>query len=757
MVDQPRFAVHLTLTKTGDVVFWDTQGPTSAAYSWDVNTTNFVPVTAPSDVFCAGHSTLEDGRIVVVGGHAGGAAEVGIKDSNIYNPATKTWTHLPNMQYARWYPSTTTLPDGRVLAISGQITAGVWADTPEIYNPATNSWSTLSSINTSDMHDGGYPLTWVLPNGKIFVMGAAPGVIRTLDVNAQTWTNSGNLQFTFGSAAMYRPGKFLYSGGGPTWGGTAGKGAEVIDTTGGTAVQHSVQSMKYGRWQHNLVVLPDGKVLALGGSTIIDTASVSGTLPAEMFDPATETWTTMATEHDPRMYHSTALLLPDGRVLSTGGGAAAMVDYPTAEIYSPPYLFKGARPVIGNAPSYVDYSTPITIDTADAASISNVALIPLASVTHTLDWDQRYLDLAFTKNGNQLTATPPNSPNLAPPGYYMLFIINSNGVPGVAKVVKVGGSGAGDTTPPSVSMTAPAAGGVTGTIAVSANATDNASVAGVQFQVDGANIGQQDTTAPYSINWNSATVTNGNHTLRAIASDTSGNSATSAGVVVNVSNAGAPSNLVLALGFNEGSGSSASDSSGMNNSGTILGATWAATGKYGKALTFNGTSNWVTIPDAPSLDLTTGMTFEAWVNPSAINGWRSLMMKESGSTPIPRGAWSELFTYGMYANVDTNRPNFAINGASQGYEVRGTSQLPLNTWTHVASTYDGTTLRFFVNGTQVAFASAAGAMATSNDPLRIGGNSMWGEYFKGSIDEVRLYNRALSGSEITADMNAALP
>ena len=687
---------------------------------------------------------------MVVGGHAGGAAEVGIKDSNIYNPATKTWTHLPNMQYARWYPSTTTLPDGRVLAISGQITAGVWADTPEIYNPATNTWSTLSSVNTSDMHDGGYPLTWVLPNGKLFVMGAAPGVMRTLDVERANMDELGQPALHVRLGGDVPPGQVPVLGRWADVGRHPGKSAAVIDTTGGIddAAQRPVdESTAAGSTTWSCC--PTARCSRVGGSTIIDTASASGTLPAEMFDPATETWTTMASEHDPRMYHSTALLLPDGRVLSTGGGAAAIGGLPDRRdlLAAVPVQGRAARSS-ATRPRYVDYSTPITIDTPMRRASATSRSSRSASVTHTLDWDQRYLDLAFT------TERQPADRHAARtrrtwrrPATTCCSSSTRNGVPGVAKIVKVGGSGAGDMTPPTVSMTAPAAGAVSGTIAVSANASDNAAVAGVQFQVDGANIGQEDTTAPYSINWNSATVTNGNHTLRAIASDTSGNSTTSSGVVVNVSNAGAPSNLVLALGFNEGSGSSVADSSGMNNSGTILGATWAAAGKFGKALTFNGTSNWVTIPDAPSLDVTTGMTLEAWVNPSAINGWRSLMMKESGSTPIPRGSWSELFTYGMYANVDANRPNVAINSASNGYEARGTSQLALNTWTHVASTYDGSTLRLFINGTQVASVAASGAIVASNDPLRIGGNSMWGEYFKGSIDEVRLYNRALSGSE----------
>jgi hypothetical protein len=436
----PDFAIHLAVERTGDVVFWGAIGPSTDAHTWNPSTGTFSTVSTSSNIFCAGLVMLADGRLIVVGGHQDPTAEFGIKESNLYDPLSRTWMHLPNMLSPRWYPSATRLADGRVVVLSGQITPGVWADSPEIYNPATNTWSALASLNTSDMHEGGYPQAHLLPTGNIFVMGVGEAVMRTLDVGAQTWTNEGTLPFTFGSAAMYRPGKFLYTGGGPTWDGPSGTSAAVVDATGPTVTQHAVAPMAYPRFQHNLVMLPDGRVLAVGGSTVVNTPSTTGSLPAEIFDPNTETWTTMAAQQVPRMYHSTAVLLPDGRILSTGGGAAAINDSPTGEIYSPPYLFAGPRPVINNAPLTIDYSTPITIHTNDAANIATVSLIPLASETHTLDSSQTYLPLSFTKGTNQLIATPPANGNLAPAGYYMLFIVNGNGVPSVARIVQISAS-----------------------------------------------------------------------------------------------------------------------------------------------------------------------------------------------------------------------------------------------------------------------------------------------------------------------------
>ena len=190
------------------------------------------------------------------------------------------------------------------------------------------------------------------------------------------------------------------------------------------------------------------------------TDTTVGTLAAEIWDPATEQWSTMASMTDPRMYHSTALLMPDGRVLVAGGGRigsgqGAAIDYRTAQYFSPPYLFKGARPTISSAPAQVGYGGSFSVGSPDAANIASVALIPIAANTHTEDMNQRYVPLSFTAGSGTLDVDGPSGANIAPPGTYMLFIVNSNGVPAVAKILNVGGP-AIDTTPPSVSLTSPA-------------------------------------------------------------------------------------------------------------------------------------------------------------------------------------------------------------------------------------------------------------------------------------------------------------
>jgi hypothetical protein len=204
--------------------------------------------------------------------------------------------------------------------------------------------------------------------------------------------------------------------------------------------------------------------------------------------------------------------------------------------------------------------------------------------------------------------------------------------------------------------------------------------------------------------------------------------------------------LVAAYSFGAGTGTTAKDSSGLNNTGTLSGTIWATAGRFGSALSFNGVNNFVTVNDTASLDLTTGMTLEAWVYPTAtMNGWRGIVQKETTGAIV----------YYLHANSSTNRPATGILVGTEK-QLHGTSRVPLNTWTHLAATYDGATQRLYVNGVQVASRAQTGPMGVSGSPLRIGGNSVWGEYFQGRIDEVRVYNRALTTAQITTDMNTAV-
>ena len=208
--------------------------------------------------------------------------------------------------------------------------------------------------------------------------------------------------------------------------------------------------MAFPRRRENMVILADGSVMAVGGTRQGDDPT-QAVLAGEIWSPATKSWTTVASMSLPRMYHSAALLLPDGRVLAAGGEPSTTTwqDAQTAQVYSPPYLFKGSRPTIAGVPGQVGYGGSFAVSTPDAASISAVALIRPAAVTHANDMDQRYVPLGFQRAGAALTVAGPSGGTVAPPGWYMLVIRNAAGVPSVASWIQVGqGFAAGPPPPP---------------------------------------------------------------------------------------------------------------------------------------------------------------------------------------------------------------------------------------------------------------------------------------------------------------------
>ena len=200
---------------------------------------------------------------------------------------------------------------------------------------------------------------------------------------------------------------------------------------------------------------------------------------------------------------------------------------------------------------------------------------------------------------------------------------------------------------------------------------------------------------------------------------------------------------MAAYSFNEGNGTTVQDASGNGNNGTLQGgSSWTTSGKYGNAISFNGTNAYVNVPNSSSVQLTTAMTLEAWVNPSQRKGvWRDVIYKGNDN---------------YYLEADSTSGKPATGGSTFGGPLFGTAALTTNTWTHFAGTYDGMTLRLYVNGTQVGSRAQTGPIAISTNALQIGGDSIYGQYFPGKIDEIRIYNRALSATEIQSDMNTAI-
>ena len=262
--------------------------------------------------------------------------------------------------------------------------------------------------------------------------------------------------------------------------------------------------------------------------------------------------------------------------------------------------------------------------------------------------------------------------------------------------------------------------------------------------MDGVDLGAEVLTPPYTTTWNTGQVSNGTHTVRAIARDLAENSA-SGSASVTVSNA--TNSLVAAYGFSEGSGTTVTDASVYGNTGTISGGSWTGKGRFGSALRFDGAS-WVTVNDSDSLDLSSGMTLEAWVYPTVTTGtWATIAFKEA-----PPGG----LAYHLQGDP-SNRPSSYVTTDAGGLEgIIAAQALPLNNWAYLAATYNGSVLFLYNNGTVVASAFVSGNILNSGGPFRLGGNSIFAEYFVGTIDEVRIYSRALSQAEILADMTTPI-
>ena len=412
-------AVHMVHLPTGKVLVW---GHSSAfnAKLWDSSNGSITNVPAVAALFCSGHASLGDGRILAAGGNLNAASK-----ASIFDPFTETWSVASPMEYGRYYATLTTLGDGRILAAGG---TGVQASVPEVYDPDTGLWTDFHSLDRK-LHF--YPRNFVLPDGRVSFFSAVRNLVPAiLDVAGETWTDLAIEALAGGPAAMYEPGKVLRAGGDRTGVSRATKEAFTIDYTASNPTFQPTGSMEYSRSRNQLVLLPDGAVLATGGKG----KEAGNVYAAERWDPTAGTWTTLASAAIDRVYHSTATLLADGRVLSAGGTPKERL----AEIFSPPYLSAGPRPVIMSAPATALYGATIEIDTLDAASVAKVTLLRLGAATHTYDQAQRFISLGFTDGPGTITADAPANGNLAPPGYYMLFLISNTGVPSVASYIRVG-------------------------------------------------------------------------------------------------------------------------------------------------------------------------------------------------------------------------------------------------------------------------------------------------------------------------------
>jgi len=459
--------VHAALLRNGKVLVVSGSGnlPSNTNFQagvFDPQTNTVTTQPVGWDMFCNGMVVLPDGRALINGGTLQYDPFHGELRSAVYDLTTGTFTDVQNMAHGRWYPTVTNLGDGTVMTFSGLDENGSTNTTVEIYAVSTG-WSTpIGSPFTPPL----YPRMSVLPDGKVFYSGST-AQSRLFDPVAKTWsgviatTNYGGTR-TYGTSVLlpltpannYKPVVMIMGGGNPSTATT-----ELIDLSAATPKWTNGPPMSEPRIEMNATILPNGNIIALGGS-LNDEDTGTASLNADLYDPATNTFSSAGMNVFARLYHSNSLLLPDGTVWVAGGNPARGTYEQHMEIYSPAYLFNpdgtlATRPAITGVPSSgIGYGGAFQVQTPDAASITSVVLMRPGAPTHAFDMEQRLVAMNFTAGSGLLNVTAPPNGNIAPPGYYMLFILNSSGVPSVAQFVQL--TPAPGDKPPTGTITSPA-------------------------------------------------------------------------------------------------------------------------------------------------------------------------------------------------------------------------------------------------------------------------------------------------------------
>jgi len=481
-------AVHAATLPNGKVLFFAGSGSSATRFAapdfgnmakqiytsvvWDPQATapnNFShPPTLeaadhrPFDFFCGGDTFLADGRVLSAGGTLGYNPFRGRSDATVFDPSTERWSFVASMTHGRWYPSLIALGDGRVLAATGLTEAPTnpHNQTLEIYSPATNRWQLLH------FRPGVPPLPlyahlFLLGDGRVFFDGGHMDDVLLLDpcvvdlthdpvqiqgiggLNARDMRNQ--------SASVLLPSaqdqRVMLVGGGPD--GKPDKTdavdkVDIVDFKNPNPTFTPGQPLNLPRLHLNTVLLPDRTVFATGGSLKQEDAPLAR-LQSEIYDPVKDTWTLTAACAVPRLYHSTALLLPDARVVTAGGNPEGGTHVPwnedpdeemRIEIFSPPYLFRGARPTIKAAAVEWKYGQLVDIETVDAGTLGFVSLIRHCVTTHSYDTNQRLVDAPIaSQQGGVVRVKVPDNPNVAPTGWYLLFLVNAAGVPSIGQSI----------------------------------------------------------------------------------------------------------------------------------------------------------------------------------------------------------------------------------------------------------------------------------------------------------------------------------
>ncbi|MGI0020449.1 MAG: galactose oxidase-like domain-containing protein [Nitrososphaera sp.] len=521
------------------------------------------------DLFCCSHSPLPDGNILLTGGtltynnRSANGKWLGLNAAWIYDTASNSLRKIASMSHGRWYPTQVPLPDGRVLVVGGYDEYGIQNRLAEMFDPATETWSIVYDPGSTVTYCVGegedpaimpgagqpcygpgvadnvllYPRMHLMPNGLVAVCGQSK-TMRTFNPATGDWNFAGNMLFGstrgYGSSVLLplqntaaETGSILIFGGTATADDFATNTAEIL-TPSGTALQSRFTSpSQFGRKHPIPVIMPDGKILVIGGTTF-QNSFATRIMEAELFDPVTEAWTTLPAMTVPRQYHSSALLLADGRVWAAGTTYSKTSRELQVEYFVPSY-YSATRPTISGAPVMGPYGGTITVPTPDGLDIDAVSLVTVGTETHAYNSDQRLVWLQIqSKTATEVVVSAPISANIAPPGYYYIFILKQ-GIPSVAQAIKIPGfMPPPDTTIPTITILTPAVDEVLSGPAPSfaVDVTGTAADVGsglqvVEVSVDAGPFSAATGTDPWS--FTTAPLTEGLHTVNARARDVAGN------------------------------------------------------------------------------------------------------------------------------------------------------------------------------------------------------------------------------------------
>jgi hypothetical protein len=668
--------VHTALLSNGKILVVSGSGnyPAQTTFMvgvWDPSNNTFTSGPNQSwDMFCNGMIVLPDGRAFIVGGNLQYDPFFGWKRTSIYDPVTGKYADMEDMAHGRWYPTVTVLGDGRVMTFSGLDETGNTNSQVEIYKVGAGWSAPVTAPWTPPL----YPRMHVLPSGKVFYSGWTTQS-RTFDPSTNTWsgviatTNYGGVR-NYGSSVLfpltpansYKPQVIIFGGGNPSTATT-----EIIDLSASTPAWVYGPSMSQPRIEMNATMLPNGKILTVGGS-LNDEDTGTASLQADLYDTATNTMSSAGSNSFARLYHSVALLLPNATVWVAGGNPTRGSYEQHVEIYTPPYLYNSSgslatRPSITSVtPGVIGYGTSFQVQTPDAANIKSVVIMKDGSVTHAFNMDQRLVGLSFTTGSGVLNVTGPPNGNIAPSGYYMIFLINTSGVPSVAKFVQI--LKASTDTPPKGTITSPAsdiviAPGQSVTFSGTGSASSG-SISAYSWSFRGATPATSSLQNPGAVTFSTA----GTYTASFTVTDSAGNTDPSP-PVRTITVATEPAPVLSAVSPNVGG-------QGKSNlSVTLSGSNFlpSPTCSFGSGITVNSCTE----------NSSTQITANINILSSAVTGSRNITVTNTDgqSSTLTNGFTVQTGSSNPAPTITNVSPNTAVQGQSNiSVTITGTNLLP---------------------------------------------------------------------------------